>query len=320
DTNIQLLTNAINTALGAYGAIIDLDNFSKQYQGSDGAFQQFLTAAKAGQVGVAFFLNSNPAYDYFNAEDVKAAIEKVDYTLSFADRADETASELNAIAPNCTFLESWGDASVTEGLFTVVQPTINPVFNTRQVEESLLVWAGVRKSASDFVKEYWEANILPGTGKAWKDVLQEGFIYKGTATGSSYSANVDVSSVVTAINNDSKRIAGDVELRLYESPNIRDGRWANNAYLQELPDPVFKVTWDNYAAVNPADAEELCSKETGKVAVEANGYKVDLPVLLQPGQARGTVSVAIGYGRTKVGKAGDNVGVNAYPFASLVNG
>src|SRR5690606_19348592 len=223
DTNIQLLTNAINTALGAYGAIIDLDNFSKQYQGSDGAFQQFLTAAKAGQVGVAFFLNSNPAYDYFNAEDVKAAIEKVDYTLSFADRADETASELNAIAPNCTFLESWGDASVTEGLFTVVQPTINPVFNTRQVEESLLVWAGVRKSAHDFVKEYWEANILPGTGKAWKDVLQEGFIYKGTATGSSYSANVDVSSVVTAINNDSKRIAGDVELRLYESPNIRDG-------------------------------------------------------------------------------------------------
>src|SRR5690606_24356087 len=287
---------------------------------SDGAFQQFLTAAKAGQVGVAFFLNSNPAYDYFNAEDVKAAIEKVDYTLSLADRAAETASELNAIAPNCTFLESWGDASVTEGLFTVVQPTINPVFNTRQVEESLLVWAGVRKSAHDFVKEYWEANILPGTGKAWKDVLQEGFIYKGTATGSSYSANVDVSSVVTAINNDSKRIAGDVELRLYESPNIRDGRWANNAYLQELPDPVSKVTWDNYAAVNPADAEELGLKETGKVTVEANGYKVDLPVLLQPGQARGTVSVAIGYGRTKVGKAGNNVGVNAYPFASLVNG
>ena len=81
-----------------------------------------------------------------------------------------------------------------------------------------------------------------------------------------------------------------------------------------------KVTWDNFAAINPADADELGVKETDKVTVEANGYKVDLPVLLQPGQARGTVSVAVGYGRTKVGKAGNNVGVNAYPFASLVNG
>ncbi|MGO1596029.1 MAG: TAT-variant-translocated molybdopterin oxidoreductase [Sphingobacterium sp.] len=320
DTNIQLLANAINAALGAYGSIIDLDNYSKQYQGSDGAFQQFLTAAKAGQVGAAFFLDRNPVYDYFKAEDVKAALAKVDYTVSFADRADETASELKAIAPNCTFLEAWGDSSATEGLYSVVQPTINPVFNTRQAEESLLVWAGVNKSAHDFVKEYWEANILPGTGKVWKDVLQEGFVYKGTNTGSSYSPNVDVNGVVNAINNDSKRIAGDVELKLYESPNIRDGRWANNAYLQELPDPVSKVTWDNFAAINPADADELGVKETDKVTVEANGYKVDLPVLLQPGQARGTVSVAVGYGRTKVGKAGNNVGVNAYPFASLVNG
>ncbi|OYD43969.1 molybdopterin oxidoreductase [Sphingobacterium cellulitidis] len=320
DINVQALANAINTALGAYGAIIDLDNFSKQHQGSDSAFQTFLTAAKAGQVGVAIFWNTNPVYDYFKADDVIAAIKKIDYTVSFADRADETASELKAIATNSTFLESWGDASAKEGLFTIVQPTINPVFNTRQAEQSLINWAGLNKAIHDFVKENWEANILAGTGKTWKDVLQQGFVFKGSTTGSSYAANVDVNAAATAIANDAKRVAGGVELKVYESPNIRDGRWANNAYLQELPDPVSKVTWDNFAAINPADAEELGVKETGKVTVEANGYKVDLPVLLQPGQARGTVSVAIGYGRTKVGKAGNNVGVNAYPFASLVNG
>jgi molybdopterin-containing oxidoreductase family iron-sulfur binding subunit len=314
------LTNAINTALGAYGSIIDLDNFSKQYQGSDSAFQAFLTAAKAGQVGVAIFWNTNPVYDYFKADDVKAAIAKIGYTVSFADRADETSSELKAIATNSTFLESWGDASAKEGLFTIVQPTINPVFNTRQAEQSLINWAGVNKPIHDFVKENWETNILAGTGKVWKDVLQQGFVFKGSATGSAYAANVDVNAAAAAIANDAKRVAGGVELKIYESPNLRDGRWANNAYLQELPDPVSKVTWDNYAAINPADAEELGVKETGKVTVEANGYKVDLPVLLQPGQARGTVSVAVGYGRTKVGKAGNNVGVNAYPFASLVNG
>lgn len=320
DVNIQSLVNAINTQLGAYGAIIDLDNYSKQFQGSDASFQQFLTAAKAGQVGVALFLNSNPMYNYFNADDVKAAIEKVEFTLSFADRADETASLVKGIAPVPNYLESWGDSSAKEGLFTIVQPTINPIYNTRQAEQSFLVWAGDTTNVYDFVKQNWEANILAGSGKAWKEVLQAGFIFKGTTVGSSYSANVDVASVAAAIVADAKKIAGDVELKLYESTTLRDGRYANNAFLQELPDPVSKVTWDNYAAINPKFAEQLGVGENGKVKVEANGKSIELPVLMQPGQAMGTVSVAVGYGRTSVGKAGNNVGQNAFPLASVVNG
>ncbi len=320
DVYIQSLVNAINTQLGAYGAIIDLDNYSKQYQGSDSAFQQFLTAANAGQVGVALFLNSNPVYDYFKSADVKAALAKVDFSLSFSDRADETATETKAIAPIPTYLESWGDASANEGLFTIIQPTINPVFNTRQAEQSLLVWSGDTSSIYDFVKQNWEANILAGTGKGWKDILQQGFVHKGTQTGSAYLAQVDVASVASAIVNESKKIAGDVELKLYESTGMRDGRYANNAYLQELPDPISKVTWDNYAALNPKFAEELGVGENGKVTIEANGQSIVLPVLMQPGQAMGTVSVALGYGRTKVGKAGNNVGQNAFPLAALVNG
>lgn len=320
DVNIQSLVNAINTQLGAYGAIIDLDNYSKQFQGSDASFQQFFTAAKAGQVGVALFLNSNPMYNYFNADDVKAAIEKVEFTLSFADRADETASLVKGIAPVPNYLESWGDSSAKEGLFTIVQPTINPIYNTRQAEQSFLVWAGDTTNVYDFVKQNWEANILAGSGKAWKEVLQAGFIFKGTTVGSSYSANVDVASVAAAIVADAKKIAGDVELKLYESTTLRDGRYANNAFLQELPDPVSKVTWDNYAAINPKFAEQLGVGENGKVKVEANGKSIELPVLMQPGQAMGTVSVAVGYGRTSVGKAGNNVGQNAFPLASVVNG
>lgn len=320
DVNIQSLVNAINTQLGAYGTIIDLDNYSKQYQGSDAAFQQFLAAAKAGQVGVAMFLNSNPVYNYFNAEEVKEALSKVDFTLSFSDRKDETASLTKAIAPVPTFLESWGDESAKEGLYTIVQPTINPIFNTRQAEQSFLVWSGDNTSIYDFVRQNWEANILAGTGKSWKEILQAGYLYKGSASGSAYSANVDVAAVAAAIVADAKKIAGDVELKLYESPVMRDGRYANNAYLQELPDPVSKVTWDNFAAINPKFAEQLGLKENGKVKVEANGKSIELPVLFQPGQAIGTVSIAVGYGRTAVGKAGDNVGKNAYPLASLING
>lgn len=320
DVNVQLLVNAINSNLGAYGDIIDLDNYSKQHQGSDAGFQEFLKSAAAGQVGVAMFLNSNPVYDYFKSEDVKAALAKVDFSLSFSDRADETASELKAIAPTCSFLESWGDSSSREGYYSVVQPTINLIFNTRQAEQSLLVWSGDTTSIHDFVKQNWEENILVGTGKAWKDVLQAGFIYKGTEKGGAYSAQVDVSAVAAAVVANGKAVAGEVELKLYESTGMRDGRYANNAYLQELPDPVSKVTWDNYAAINPKFAEEIGVSENGTVKVEANGYEVELPVLMQPGQALGTISIAVGYGRTKVGKAGNNVGKNAYPFARLVNG
>ncbi|MGJ1431807.1 TAT-variant-translocated molybdopterin oxidoreductase [Sphingobacterium spiritivorum] len=320
DVNVQVLVNAINAALNAYGPVIDLNNFSKQHQGSDAAFQQFLTDAKSGQVGVAFFLDTNPAYTYFKAGDVKDALAKVEFSLSFSDRADETASLLKAIAPNSTFLESWGDASATEGYYTIVQPTINPVFNTRQAEQSLLIWAGDTTNIYDFVKQTWESAILPGSGKTWKDVLQTGFVFKGTASGSAATFAGNVNTAVSAIAAAAKNIAGDVELKLYEPTTVRDGRYGNNAYLLELPDPVSKVTWDNYAALNPAYAEELGLGENGIVTVEANGYKVDLPVLLQPGQAMKTVSVAIGFGREKVGKAGNGVGVNAYPFASLING
>jgi len=321
--HVQTLVNAINSALEAYGRIIDLDHYSKQYQGSDAAFQTFLTEAATGRVGVALFLNSNPLYDYHKPDHVRAVLEKIDFSLSFSDRADETASELNAIAPASTFLESWGDASAKEGYFSIVQPTINPVFNTRQVEESLLAWAGERVSAHDFVKNNWEANILPGTGKTWKDVLQTGFVHTGAETGEAYTLapDVDLSASCASIAATEKELVlGDFELKLYEPVAMRDGRYANNAFLQELPDPVSKVTWDNYAALNPRDAERLGLDENGKVAVEANGYSVELPVLLQPGQALGTVSVAVGYGRTKVGKAGDNVGQNAWPFVHLVNG
>jgi molybdopterin-containing oxidoreductase family iron-sulfur binding subunit len=144
------------------------------------------------------------------------------------------------------------------------------------------------------------------------------FNSKSPTTAYSFSGNVEAaaSAAIAA----AKTVVGDFELKLYEPSALRDGRYANNAYLQEVPDPVSKVTWDNYAALNPKDAEKLGLGEDATITVEANGYKVELPVVQQPGQALGTVSVAIGYGRTEVGKAGNHVGKNAYPFASLVNG
>ncbi len=322
DVAVQTLVNGINVALQSYGNTIDLDNPSYQYRGDDEAFAQFLTDAAQGQVGVALFLNSNPLYSYHNPDAIRAALEKIDFKLSFSDRADETASELNAIAPNPNFLESWGDAQPFEGYYTIVQPTINPIYNTRQAEQSLLLWAGEQTDYYTFVKNNWEQNLLAGSAKSWIDVLQTGFSYNGEQPLTAYSFDLSsLAGVAAQVVTGSKALAGEVEVQLYQSTSLKDGKQGNNAYLHELPDPVSKVTWDNYVAINPKFAESLGLGEHSLVEVTvAGGQSAVLPVLLQPGQAIGTVSIAVGYGRTKVGKAGNGVGKNVYPFASVANG
>ncbi|GAA4783602.1 TAT-variant-translocated molybdopterin oxidoreductase [Olivibacter ginsenosidimutans] len=321
DVAIQSLTNAINVALGSYGTTIDLDNESYQYKGNDTDFADFIKEAKAGSIGLAFFLDANPAYEFYDNKGFKEALTKVPFKLSFSDREDETALLTDIIAPNHNYLESWGDANALKGYYTIVQPTINPVFNTRQAEQSFLVWTGSDVNYHDFVKSYWEQHILAGTERTWEDVLQNGFEYKGELPAGVYTYAGDVTNYAADVVNFSKTLAKDVEVQLYQSVALRDGKQGNNAYLHELPDPISKVTWDNYVAISPNYAKTLNLGENSVVKVtDDNGYSIELPVLLQPGQAQGTVSIALGYGRTNAGKAGNGVGKNAYPFVKFANG
>ena len=325
DVSTQILVNAINAAIGSYGSTIDLDNPSYLYDGNDAEFAGLVAEMGRGEVGAVLFLNSNPAYDYSNSKAFTEALAKVPAKISFADRADETASLCDAIAINHNYLESWGDANAYEGYYSIVQPTINPVFNSRQAEESLLVWADAPvKDYYQFVRSNWEAKMLPAVGMTWEEVLEKGVITAAAKPAVAYGFSLSLAAVATSIVNSSKALAkggNEVELQVYENIPMRDGKNANNAFLQELPDPVSKVTWDNYVALAPKFAEKLKVSEFDVVTVKgSNGYSIDLPVLIQPGQAQGTASIALGYGRTKVGKAGNDVGKNAFPFVSFVNG
>ncbi|KQM78883.1 molybdopterin oxidoreductase [Pedobacter sp. Leaf216] len=322
DVSTQILVNAINAAIGSYGTTIDLDNPCYLYAGNDAEFNGLVAEMSRGEVGAVLFLNSNPVYDAANAKAFTDALAKVPAKISFSDRADETASVCDAIAINHNYLESWGDANAYEGYYSIVQPTINPVFNSRQAEESLLTWADAPvKDYYQFVRSNWETKMLPAVGLKWDEVLEKGVINATAKTAGAYSFTLSLGAVATSVVNSSKALAKEVELQVYENIPMRDGKNANNAFLQELPDPVSKVTWDNFVALAPKFAEKLKVKEFDVVTVKgSNGYSVDLPVLIQPGQAQGTASIALGYGRTKVGKAGNDVGKNAYPFVSFVNG
>ncbi len=321
DVSTQILVNAINVAIGSYGTTIDLDNPCKRYEGNDAEFAELINEMNRGEVAAIFFMNSNPVYDATNGKFADA-LAKVPFKVSFSDRVDETSDLCDAVAITPNYLEAWGDANTYEGYYSIVQPTINPVFNSRQAEQSLLIWADAAvQDYYQYVRNNWEKNILPSVGKNWNELLQLGVVTATAKTAGAYGFNMALDAVVASITASSKALQKDIELHIYENIPMRDGKHANNAFLQELPDPVSKVTWDNYIALEPKQAEKLGYKEFDILTVKgANGYAVDLPVLIQPGQAMGTASVALGYGRVKVGKAGDNVGKNAFPFVSFSNG
>ena len=324
DVSIQIVVNAINALLGSYGFTIDLDNPSYQYAGNDAEFVEFVNEMNRGEVDAVFFLNSNPAYEFNDVKAFTDALSKVKLRVSFADRKDETASLCQVIAPNHHYLESWGDSNSVEGYYTIVQPTINPVYNSRNAEQGLLIWS--ENAVTDYYKyiqNNWSKSILAQSGTTWKELLQKGSVTLPAKSAGVYSFSRELNSVVQTIIAESNSLAkggeNAIELHIYQNVAIGDGKSANNPWLQELPDPVSKVTWDNYAAINPKFAEKLGIAELDLVEIKTDKYSVTLPVLLQPGQANGTVSVALGYGREKAGKAGSEVGKNVYPFLRLVN-
>ena len=326
DPAIQTLIAGINSMLGNYGSTISIDRPSHLRKGDDMEFSHFLKDASMGNVGAVVFLNCNPVYNHPKGADLAAALENVDFTLSTADRKDETASATTYIAPTHHFLESWGDAEPKKGTYSLNQPTIQSLFNTRQQEESILAWSGNSTEYFDYVKSNWQDNF--GNGKIsydywsfWDKCLQDG-IYETEVEASALTANINADAAASAITSAYK--GSGVELALYYTVALGDGTQANNPWLQETPDPITKVTWDNYLTVSISDAKEWGITEVegkaNRVNITVNGNTLNLPVVIQPGQAKGTVGLALGYGRTSSGRVGDNLGVNAIGLITTLNG
>ena len=365
DMNIQLVVNGINQLLGNYGKTIDIENPSYTHQGDDAAFAAMVTEMASGTVGAIITYNTNPVYTAPAALKFAEAFNKVALRISFADRADETASMASYICPDHNYLESWNDFNPKKAHYSLAQPTITPLFaeqnsGTRQAQETLMVWSGNTSDYHTYLQKIWAERVFPMQGKYmtftefWNNALHDGAIEVGkggevaemTAVSDSTKVIAPV-AIVTEKKEEVKAVAkvdlseaagkinavkgGELELALYEKVAIGNGNQGNNPWLQELPDPISKITWDNYVTMSPEDMKEKSYKlmerqdrESTVVNVTVNGLTVKLPVVPQPGQARGTVGIAVGYGRDKAGKlaerTGTVVGQNVYPFVQLING
>ena len=348
DEGTQVIVNSINAMLGNYGSTIDLANHSWLKQGDDAAVAQLIKDMNAGSVGALLIAGVNPAYSLPNAGEFKEGLKKVELSVSFSGYADETASLCSSILPDHHWLESWHDLLPKPGHYAMAQPAIRPLYDTRQWPETLLRWSGVDKHYHAHIQDVWAAALgsRPGepvnVGEVWNQSVHDGGYVAYTSAPEAVTFAGDLAAAAATAKK-SVEGAGAWEVQLYTKESIGSGLHANNPWLQEMPDPLTKVTWDNYVCMAPADMLSMTGKSEVKelalgeqspahvVKVTVGGTVLELPAVPTPGQAQGTVSIALGYGRgengEQVGRAaslrnedGTPMGRNAYPLTALVNG
>lgn len=341
DINAQTVALEINAYLNSKA--FDPKTPIKTRQGDDKAVAALIADMKAGKVGAIIMSGVNPLYTLPNASEFAEGLKNTDLSIAFSLKSDETASKTHYIAAAPHYLESWGDVELKKGHFALMQPTIRPLFDTRQFQEALLKWSGSEQTYLDFIKETWNAEIL--NGSSFNQALHDG-VFSGNSSVSitPVAATTDTTSVETeeapmpvavASGGDAARALASsatvqgLELTLYSKVGMGDGQQANNPWLQEFPDPISRVSWDNYLTVSAADAESLGLKNyhvangglNGSYAdVTLNGVTIkNVPVLIQPGQAKGSVGLSFGYGRTAGLKDEMKTGVNAFPLYQNFN-
>ena len=318
DINAQLISLEINKILNS--EIIDVNNTINIRQGNDAEVAQLISDLKSGSISGLITYNVDPLYTLPNAAEFKASLDKLELSVALSTENNESASVFNYALPTPHFLESWGDTLLEESTYGLMQPTIQPLFNTRQLQDTLLKWSGSSTKYYDYLKAYAKANVLGIS--SWNTALHNGFFKKEVVANATFETTVSISNVASLLANTAKKSSG-FELNLYTKTGLGDGKQANNPWLQEFPDPITRASWDNYLTMSIADAKTLGFsnpvKDNGAIdgdyaKVSVNGVEVTVPVMIQPGQAKGSFGLAVGYGKTFGLKDEMQVGVNAYPL------
>ncbi|MFC2135686.1 molybdopterin dinucleotide binding domain-containing protein, partial [Bacteroidota bacterium] len=312
---INLLNEILgNTTLYNYkSAMHSLDEVSPNEE-----WWELFRAMKDSKVGVVIHLDSNPVYHLSAAYGYRDALSNVKTKIALVESEDETSELCDYVLPVNNQFESWGDAKSRKNIYSLQQPVIAPIFNTRQKEAVLLHWLNGESSLfsdniyhkylmTNFRNEvYDKQNPAVDFKSYWYSALHDGVV----------KLNVDIESHPKFIFRSFESMKAPKQsegflVHLQESYFVGDGRYANNGWLQELPHPVSKVTWDNFAMISPDTAAELNVVNDDFIKISTEHKEIILPVMIQPGVAEKLVVVELGYGRMRIGNVGKDVGVNA---------
>jgi molybdopterin-containing oxidoreductase family iron-sulfur binding subunit len=301
DVAEHALCNYLNHLLDAYGTTVDLEHPSYQRTGSDPDLQKLLGELRDGRVAGLFLYGTNPLYDLPDGQALAEHLRRLPLLVSCAERLDETAALAQYVCPVPHYLETWSDAEPVEGVIDLSQPVLKPLGDTRPLLESLAAWLGGPQSTFDLLRKHWEAQVYPRRSVQaesfqafWDSAVHGGY---ARVQPRAVAVKFDVGKV-HPVSQARRPAADEFSLVLYTKVGMPNGSHAYNPWLQELPDPISKATWDNYACLSPAAAARLGVADGDVVRLEADGpgAAVELPVLVLAGQHDAVVAVALGYG------------------------
>ena len=308
---------ALNSSLGNTGKTVSYFETKDAALPSVSSLGSLVAAMKAGTVQTLVVLGGNPVFDAPADLDFGGAMAKVPHTIALGHAVDETSARAEWHIPRAHYLESWGDARAAGGTLSIVQPLILPLFGGRTVAEVLaLMTGGKDRPGHEIVQETWKPVLGEADfEKKWNRVLHDGFLagselpeVTAAVTGDPFAELGRVASTVPKAG----AAQGELEIVFLPSASLHDGRFANDGWLQELPDPLTKLTWDNPALISPKTAETLGLTSEDVVRLDYGGRSLEMPVWLLPGMADGVVALTLGYGRSHAGRIGSGVGFNAF--------
>ncbi|MEM7186547.1 MAG: TAT-variant-translocated molybdopterin oxidoreductase [Bacteroidota bacterium] len=307
--------------------VMDTDRPKLTAMASAAEVNNVMNGVISGSVKGLITVGVNPVYSFPNKAFAEA-YQNLELSMAFAMKEDETASLAQLVAATPHFLESWGDAQFKKGTFSLMQPTIRPLFNTRQFQDCLVAWTDQGESYYNYLKEMWSTTILTDGG-SWNQALHDGVIESSVEVASDSDTTEGELETSTSDAAMIGSLQEGLELNLYTKTGLGDGQQANNPWLQELPDPITRTSWDNYLTISAMDAAELGLENFNVANGALNGSYVNVhmgdvtvervPVLIQPGQAPKTVGLSLGYGRTAAVQSEMQTGVNAYPLYQNFN-
>jgi len=322
DKNAQVVVLAINSALASEA--FSTSGTRQIRKGSNEKITQLIADMNAGSVHTLILSGVNPVYTLADSKAFVSGLKKVKVSVAFSLREDETASITSIAVPAPHYLETWNDLTLTKGTYSLTQPTIRPLFSSKQFQEALLSWNGNSVDYYDYLK----ANAAGfASGASWNQTVHDGIAVGTSSASTSGGANFAAAASALA---QAVTVKG-FELVLYTKTGLGDGQQANNPWLQEFPDPITRVSWDNYITISQEDARDKSLGLENRivangglngsyVTLTVNGIKLEkVPVIVQPGQAKGTLGLALGYGKTANLKEEMQVGINAYAFYAGFN-
>ena len=354
DSAVQQVVNAINFELGNYGTTINLTSPLLTKQATEEGIASVLAGMDNGSIGTVILCGVDPVFTHPQGETFKAGLGKVN-SVSLDCTPTDSSDACKMVAPSHHYLESWGDLQPRPGFYSLMQPVISPIFETRQAEETLMMLAGMEGDYYEHVQRTWKAQVFPqqslfgGFTQFWNYALHDGIFEVGRPSlrGKDFAPNGagdpdanyeylslsgtapagyggSVGAAASLVQNRYGAATQGMDLVLYEKIGQGSGAQGNNPWLLEFPDPISRVTWENYVTLAPATAMamgvSLVEGQTTLVKLKAGGKEMSLPAIVQPGQEKNTVGLALGFGRKVIGIAGKGKGQNVFPLVQMGEG